>query len=90
MLIVYSPRAQRDLEAVYAYVARTDPVRAYGVRVALARAINRLADFPELGRRSSVAGKRELVVPRLPYIVEYRVQDERIRILRVRHTAQQR
>ena len=90
MLIVYAPRAQRDLEAIYAYIARTDRTRAYDVRVALARAINRLADFPELGRQSAVAGKRELVVPRLPYVVEYRIQGERIRILHVRQTSRNR
>jgi toxin ParE1/3/4 len=56
----------------------------------IATAVNRLADFPALGRPGRKPGTRELVIPRLPYIVIYRVRGERVQILRVLHTARER
>jgi toxin ParE1/3/4 len=48
---------------------------------------NSLADFPERGRDAG-KGRRELtVLP--PYILRYRVEAERVIILRVRHGARQ-
>jgi toxin ParE1/3/4 len=45
--------------------------------------------FPYSGRRGSVEETYELVVPRLPYIVVYRVT-ERVEIVAIFHAAQQR
>jgi addiction module RelE/StbE family toxin len=83
-------RAQRDREDIYAYIARRDPARDSRVLAVIATAVNRLADFPALGRPGRKPGTRELVIPRLPYIVIYRVRGERVQILRVLHTARER
>jgi toxin ParE1/3/4 len=48
-------------------------------------AVLRLADHPNLGLSGRVDGTRELVIPRTPYIVVYRVLDQRLRILSVIH-----
>ncbi|WP_256997574.1 type II toxin-antitoxin system RelE/ParE family toxin [Gloeobacter morelensis] len=44
----------------------------------------RLADFPNSGRPGRRPGIRELVVPRTPYVVEYRVEVEAVVIVSVR------
>jgi toxin ParE1/3/4 len=82
-------RAQRDREDIHAYIARRDPARASHVLAANATAVNRLADFPALGRPGRKPGTRELVIPRLPYIAVYRVRGERVQMLRVLHTARE-
>jgi toxin ParE1/3/4 len=46
---------------------------------------NLLPDNPHMGRHGRVPGTRELVIPRTPYIVPYRLLDEAIQILRVYH-----
>ncbi|BCH20730.1 type II toxin-antitoxin system RelE/ParE family toxin [Mesorhizobium sp. L-8-3] len=88
------------MKLVWAQFAVTDRVRIFGhieadnaraaVRVdeQIARAVRRLLDFPESGRPGRVAGTREMVVPRTPYIAAYVVTSDRIRILRVLHGAQ--
>jgi len=48
-----------------------------------------LARYPESGRPGCVAGTRELVIRRTPYIAAYRIAGDTVRILRVLHGAQQ-
>jgi toxin ParE1/3/4 len=81
--------ALRDLERIHAFVPRDDPGRAYEVFAEIRVAINRLAVYPGLGRPGKKAGTRELIVPRLPYKVPYRMRGEKVLILRVLHTRQQ-
>jgi toxin ParE1/3/4 len=50
--------------------------------------VRRLLEFPESGRPGRVAGTRELVVPHTPFIAAYVVTGDRIRILRILHSAQ--
>jgi toxin ParE1/3/4 len=48
-----------------------------------------LKDFPNLGRASSrMAGRRELTVAPLPYIVVYQVTPNAVEISRIFHAAQ--
>ena len=42
-----------------------------------------LAENPKLGMPGRVPGTRELVIPKTPYIVPYRVRGSRIEIARV-------
>lgn len=46
-----------------------------------------LADHPNMGRPGRIAGTRELVVTRFPYILPYRVRGSTVEVLRVFHTA---
>ena len=46
-----------------------------------------LAEHPGIGRTGRVEGTRELVIPGLPYILPYQVEDRVIRILAVMHTS---
>jgi toxin ParE1/3/4 len=88
--IVWTARARRDAEAIHAYIAQDNPVRAHEVLVAIYEAVNRLADFPSLGRPGAKPHMRELVIPRLPYLVPYRVRGQTVQLVRILHTSRDR
>jgi addiction module RelE/StbE family toxin len=50
--------------------------------------VERLAEFPEMGRPGRIEGTRELIVTRAPYVVAYSFTREAVTILRILHGAQ--
>jgi toxin ParE1/3/4 len=80
-------RANRSLRLIHKHITATDPQGAKYVVQGIREATKRLAIFPGSGRPGQVAGTRELVMPRWPYIVVYRVAMEEVQILRVFHQA---
>jgi toxin ParE1/3/4 len=88
MNIVWSPEAIQDLISLRAYIAEESPAGARRTVLRILNDIeNLLPDNPHMGRPGRVPGTRELVIPRTPYIVPYRLQGEFIQILRVYHGA---
>ena len=87
MRIIWRLSALEDLRSLRQYVAETDPGNAAVVVSRILDSVETLATFPERGRIGRVQDTRDLVVPRTPYIVTYRVRNDIIRILRVRHGA---
>ena len=88
MIIDWSQRAAGDLASLRAYIAEDDPAAAQRVVLHIIHSVeNLLADQPQMGRPGRVPGTRGLVVPRTPYIVPYRVRDNRIQVIRVYHGA---
>ncbi len=79
--------ALRDLDSQLEYIAAQNPNAAARVSGRIEEAIERLAQFPQLGRAGRVAGTRELVVAGTPWIVVYRVR-ALIEILRLIHASQ--
>src|SRR5215208_306467 len=75
------------LEDIGDYIAKDNPAAARRVVRAIEAAVRRLARFPHSGRPGHRAGTRELVVPRTPYIVPYRVGPRAVEILAVFHSA---
>jgi toxin ParE1/3/4 len=69
------------------YIAGDNPAAAKRVEADVKRAVEKLRRFPSLGRPGRVAGTREMVIPRTPYIVPYRVCQDTLEILRVFHAA---
>jgi toxin ParE1/3/4 len=51
------------------------------------RAVEQLANFPEMGRPGRVHGTRELVIQSTPYIVAYRLKGSTVEILALLHGA---
>lgn len=51
------------------------------------RAVEQLANFPEMGRPGRVYGTRELVIQSTPYIVAYRLKGSIVDILALLHGA---
>ena len=46
-----------------------------------------LPENPQIGRPGRVPGTRELIIPKTPFIVPYRLQGNAIQILRIYHGA---
>ncbi len=90
MKIEWTLLAQADLKHIYAYIHEDDPQAAISVLGAIRNAIRgQLKTSPLSGRSGRVKNTRELIIPRLPYIVAYRIGISSIQILRVLHGAQQ-
>jgi toxin ParE1/3/4 len=86
MRILWSPEAIEDLSALRNYIAKDDADAARRVALAIAKHIDDvLAGHPESGRAGRVPGTRELVIPRTPYLVPYRVTGDALIVLRVFH-----
>jgi len=81
--------AVSDLQQISQYIERDrDIAAANRVTQAIYDCVQTLQSMPYRGRAGRVAGSRELVVPRLPYIVFYRVLGERVIIIGIAHGAQ--
>jgi toxin ParE1/3/4 len=88
MTPVWSLEAIADLVALRAYIARDDPAAAQRVAFHIIRNVETLlSGRPEMGRPGRVPGTRELVIPRTPYVVPYRLVDGALQILRVFHSS---
>ncbi len=88
MRLVWTQHALTDRDAIFGYIEAESPRAAVNVDDQIVAAVRRLLEFPESGRLGRVAGTRELVVPRTPFIAAYVVTADRVRILRVLHGAQ--
>tara|TARA_R110000787_G_scaffold75747_11_gene167500 strand:+ start:1100 stop:1387 length:288 start_codon:yes stop_codon:yes gene_type:complete len=88
MALLWSPEALQDLTDIRAYIAQDDPHAAKVVVERIVRLVaEQVPDNPEIGRPGRVAGTRELVITRTPFVVPYRVREGAIDILRVYHAA---
>lgn len=89
MRVRYAEPARRDLTGILTYIASDNPAAAQAVERAIAEVIRRLATFPGLGRAGTLANTREAIVPSLPYVIVYAVDEEleRVTILAVLHGA---
>jgi addiction module RelE/StbE family toxin len=85
MEVFWLEGALADLSEIVEYIAERNPAAATNVAAALHRAAARLGIHPRAGRRGRVAGTRELVVPRLPFVIAYRMGPDRIEVVRVIH-----
>ena len=85
---IWSPEAIDDLAALRAYIAEDDPKAAQRVALHIVGSVETLlSKNPEMGRAGRVSGTRELVIPKTPFIVAYRVVGGVLQILRVYHGA---
>ena len=86
--IVWSALARTRLQEIRAYVARDKPEAAERLATRIVAMVEVLRNHPRLGRVGAEPGIRELVIGSTPYIVLYRVQDQRITISTIWHAAQ--
>ena len=90
MRIVWTRHYLQELASIGDYIGERNPRAA-------ARVVNEihsktgklLSANPFIGRAGEIKGTRELVIPGTPYIVAYRVGDDRIDILFVQHGARE-
>ena len=84
----YAPRYFRRLEDIRERIATDSPGAASRMIERIRAAVVRLAASPALGRPGRVPDTRELVIPRTPYIVPYRVKGDVVQIITIFHSAQ--
>jgi toxin ParE1/3/4 len=85
---VWSPEAIDDLIAIRAYIEQDEPAAARRIALHIIQNVETLlVNNPEMGRPGRVPGTRELVIPKTPFIVPYRLAGRTIEILRVFHGA---
>jgi toxin ParE1/3/4 len=75
MKLVFDDRALGDLESIHQWIAQDSPRAAKAVVERIFASTELLASFPQMGRAGRDEGTREWVVPRLPYIVVYEVNE---------------
>ena len=86
--LVYPRRYRRRLEDIHELIAADNPDAAARVIERIRIAVERLREFPALGRPGRIDGTRELVITGTPYIVPYRVHADEVQIITVLHSAQ--
>jgi toxin ParE1/3/4 len=85
---VWSPEAIDDLTAIRAYTEQDEPAAARRIVLHIIQNVETLlANNPEMGRPGRVPGTRELVIPKTPFIVPYRLVGRTTQILRLFHGA---
>ena len=89
MEVKWLRRALEDLDTTAAHIARDNPAAARALVQSIRDKTERLTFFPYLGRASEKADTREFFIHE-HYLVSYRNRPERIEILQVWHTAQER
>lgn len=87
MQVVLAEPAERDLVSIVDSITQDNPPATEKVYSAIATALRRLADFPEMGRPGRLPGTRELRITTLPYLVIYQIAADRITVLAIFHTA---
>ncbi|WP_423062565.1 type II toxin-antitoxin system RelE/ParE family toxin [Candidiatus Paracoxiella cheracis] len=87
MRIIYSRNAVDDLDRLRQFVAHHDTQAANKIANRLCDAINRLTEFPQMGKNVSLHGNdislRDLVTGK--YIIRYATIGKELHILRIWH-----
>lgn len=86
MKLRWSRRADADLERLWHFVAAFSTERADMVEANLHRRIDRLRNFPKLGRIVRAPDVRALSLPDIQYVVTYSIVSDEVRILTIHHT----
>lgn len=90
MRIRWTPAAAEDLEHIKDYLTEHLPQFALSTVLELYESVRSLKASPRRGRIGREERTRELLLPRLPYIVVYRLKEESIEVLHIYHGAQNR
>lgn len=86
MILIWSPSAAAELDAIRHFIATDSPRYADLVVRRILLAVERLTDFPDSGRvvpERAESNLREVVVR--PYRIVYRVREEAVEVVTVFH-----
>ena len=87
MTVLWTPRAQSDLEGIGDHIERHNPAAADRVVNHIIDSAERLAEHPQMGRAGRAPGTRELIVTKYPYIIPYRLMGDDVEIIAVMHAS---
>ena len=88
MRVEWTQQALENLESHFDHVASENPQAARRIFTRIVDAVDKLGQFPAIGRVGRVADTRELYVSGTAYMVSYRVHRGTVEILRLLQTAQ--
>jgi toxin ParE1/3/4 len=89
MRLRWTPNAVEDLESIYAYLSKHRPIWAQSTIRLLYDAARSLRTMPDRGRAGKIAGTKELVLDRIPYLVIYQVTGQVVELIHIVHTSQE-
>jgi toxin ParE1/3/4 len=89
MRVQWSAPALSDLQGISTYIeAATSLQTANRITSAVYESVQSLKMLPNRGRPGRIRNTRELLVPKLPYVIVYRVSQDVVSIVRILHGAQ--
>jgi toxin ParE1/3/4 len=83
MRTVWSRRTLQHLVEIRSYIAKNHPRTERQVAARILESVDRLAGYPHRGPSGRAVGTRELVVSGTPYVIPYRVKDDRLQLIAV-------
>ncbi|MEA3388585.1 type II toxin-antitoxin system RelE/ParE family toxin [Sphingobium sp. CCH11-B1] len=86
--VVWRPKARQDARNILDYISDRNASAALRLADLFEQAAEKLTDHPYMHRPGRVADTREAIVTP-NYLLIYRVTEDRIEILAVKHTRQQ-
>jgi toxin ParE1/3/4 len=87
MIVRYSRRASRDLADILSYLAERSPQGAMRVSRSLKSSIDVLIEQPFSGLRTTGEDLLVKIVPDYPSKIFYRLKDDAIEIVHIRHAS---
>jgi len=78
-------RSSENVLQIEEYIAAENPVAAQKVTNEILRIAQNLRESPMLGHTGRRAGTREIVIPRYPYFISYRLTSKKVIVLAVIH-----
>jgi len=87
MRVRYTPRAFADREEIFVYLDRRNPNAARAVKAFIKQRIASLSENPQRSRLIRELGVHAHWLGRYPYIIYYRIVDDEVRIVHIRHAA---
>jgi plasmid stabilization system protein ParE len=89
MRVKWLRKALANLDEAADYIAKDNPAAARTMVAEAFRLTDLLVDNSNLGRPGRVPGTRELVMPRHPYLIPYRIRGGCVEVLRFFHGARE-
>ena len=89
MRVIWSAASVRLLQEIVDYLKGDSAAGTVTTRGRILETVRRVGQMPYSGRIGRVAGTREAVVPRTPYIAVYDVSAHKVEILGIWHGARQ-
>ena len=86
MRVRYTPEAFADRERIFDYLHERSPSGARRVLASIREAVRLLGEHPYSGHQTDIINVRVKFVTRYPYKIFYRIRDEIVEILHIRHT----
>ena len=87
--VVWLPRAVGNLAEIRAYIAEEHPAAAQRVAQKIQQTVAMLQDHPRLGKPSLRDGFRQIQVAGLPFVIPYKISDDKLIIARIFHNHRQ-